>query len=204
MRIYDYQKSILTQIVLIMSSVDLDADELDQITDMQSLYIYLYGEDESNNIVEELPNIVEELPNANILSWLDEIVDVEIYDEMTIPKEYKRVTVELGARDMPAKVRNKFMCEICEQLYNNDRLKKHYLKEHNKVQCNKCGVLLDADDVEAIGIHNKNCYIGFKDRNIVSANFSINMITALENSIVTYMCYPNVKTRDLEQILNNF
>src|SRR5277367_7199573 len=50
----------------------------------------------------------------------------------------------------------------------------------------------------------KKIYIGFKDRNIVSANFSINMITALENSIVTYMCYPNVKTRDLEQILNNF
>src|SRR5277367_3540700 len=80
------------------------------------------------------------------------------------------------------------MCEICEQLYKNDHLKKHYLKEHNKVQCNKCGGLLDADDAGAIRIHNKNCYIGFKDRSFDSDDFHIETLTALENSIVTYQC----------------
>src|SRR5277367_1608483 len=72
LRIYDYQKSVLTQIVLIMASVDLDA-ELDQITDIQSLFKYLYGEDEPVNIEENIveENIVEELPNIG--HWLDEL-----------------------------------------------------------------------------------------------------------------------------------
>src|SRR5277367_625999 len=131
-----------------------------------------------------------------------------------IPKEYKRATVELGARDMPAKVRNNFMCEICKQLYTNERLKKHYLKEHNKVQCNKCGVLLDADDAGAIRIHNKKCYIGFKDRRFDSDDFHIETLASLENSIVTYQCLirrpPIEKVKDeivrddLEDVLNKF
>src|SRR5277367_5767336 len=102
---------------------------------------------------------------------------------------------------MPAKVQNKFMCEICEQLlFNNERLNKNYLRQHNKVQCKKCGVVLDADDAVAIRIHGRNCYIGFKDRNFVSNNFRINIISALENSIVTY-----VETKyELEHIFNNF
>src|SRR5277367_5797217 len=168
LRIYEYQKSVLTHIVLIMASVDLDA-ELDQITDMQSLFKYMFGdEDESDNNEE---NIVEEMPN--IISWLDELIGIEIYEE-ELPKEYKRVVVNLGDGNMPAKVRNKFMCEICKQLYNNDQLKKHYLNQHNKVQCNKCGVLLDADDAKAIRIHNKNCYTGFKNnRNLDSDDFHI-------------------------------
>src|SRR5277367_3891308 len=80
------------------------------------------------------------------------------------------------------------MCEICEHLYTNERLKKHYLMEHNKVQCRKCGVLLDADDVGAIRIHNRKCYTGFKDRRFDSDDFHIETLTALENSIVTYQC----------------
>src|SRR5277367_4753340 len=168
LRIYEYQKNVLSQIVLIMANVDLDA-ELDQITDMQSLYKYMFGEEEANTIVEEpitcvdldaeldhitdMPslykymfgdedesdnnemniveeNIIEEIPN--ITSWLDDLIGIEIYEE-EIPKEYKRVVVSLGDGNMPAKVRNKVMCEICKQLYNNDHVKKHYLKEHNKV-----------------------------------------------------------------------
>src|SRR5277367_5238362 len=196
-----------------MASVDLDADELDQITDMQSLFKYMFGdEDETNTIVEEPiveENIIEEIPN--IISWLDELIGIEIYEE-EIPKEYKRVVVNLGDGNMPAKVRNKFMCEICKQLYNNDQLKKHYLNQHNKVQCNKCGVLLDADDAKAIRIHNKNCYTGFKNRYFDSNDFLINTLTALENSIVTYQCLlrrpPSEKDEiirdDLEVVLNKF
>src|SRR5277367_983235 len=116
LRIYVYQKSVLTQIVLIMASVNLDEDELDQISDMQSLFKYLYGEDEANTIVEEIPNniiedipnnsieemannMVEEMPNniveeiPDIISWLDELSEIEIYEEEEIPKEYKRATV---------------------------------------------------------------------------------------------------------------
>src|SRR5277367_3414413 len=168
-----------------MASVDLDA-ELDQITDMQSLFKYMFGdEDETNTIVEEPiveKNIIEEIPD--IISWLDELIGIEIYEE-EIPRECKRVVVNLGDGNMPAKVR----CEICKQLYNNDHLKKHYLKEHNKVQCYKCGVLLDADDAKAIRIHTKNCYTGgFKNRYFDSNDFLINTLTALENSIVTYQC----------------
>src|SRR5277367_2451888 len=224
LRIYVYRKSVLTQIVLIMASVDLDEDELDQISDMQSLFKYLYGEDVANTIVEDIPNnIIEDIPNNIIeemanniveeIPDLEELLEIEIYEE-EIPKEYKRATIDLGDRNMPAKVRNKFMCVICKQLYNNDHLKKHYLNEHNKVQCNKCGVLLDADDVKAIRIHNKNCYIGFKNRNFVSGDFIINTLTALENSIVTYQCLlrrpPSEKDKDeiirdnIEDVLSKF
>src|SRR5277367_3054096 len=52
LRIYEYQKNVLSQIVLIMANADLDA-ELDQVTDMQSLYKYMFGEEEANSIVEE-------------------------------------------------------------------------------------------------------------------------------------------------------
>src|SRR5277367_2191575 len=192
-----------------MASVDLDA-ELDQITDMQSLFKYMFGdEDETNTIVEEPiveKNIIEEIPD--IISWLDELIGIEIYEE-EIPKEYKRVVVGLGDGNMPAKVR----CEICKQLYNNDHVKKHYLKEHNKVQCNKCGVLLDADDAKAIRIHNKNCYtVGFKNRNFDSTDFHIEILSALENSIVTYQYLlrrPSIEKDeiirdDLEVVLNKF
>src|SRR5277367_2394839 len=163
-------------------------------------------EDESDNnemnIIEE--NIIEEIP----VSWLDELLEIEIYEE-EIPKEYKRVVVSLGNGNMPAKVR----CEICVQLYKNDQIKKHYLNMHNKVQCNKCGVLLDADDAKAIRIHNKKCYTGgFKNRYFDSNYFLINTLTALENSIVTYQCLlrrpPSEKDEiirdNLEVVLNKF
>src|SRR5277367_1079748 len=242
LRIYEYQKNVLSQIVLIMANVDLDA-ELDQITDMQSLYKYMFGEEEANTIVEEpiacvdldaeldqitdMPslykymfgdedesdnnemniveeNIIEEIP----VSWIDELLEIEIYEE-EIPKEYKRVVVNLGDGNMPAKVR----CEICVQLYKNDQIKKHYLNMHNKVQCNKCGVLLDADDAKAIRIHNKNCYTGgFKNRNFDSNDFHIEILSALENSIVTYQCLlrrppiekDEIIRDDLEAVLNKF
>src|SRR5277367_4860829 len=106
---------------------------------MRSLFKYLYGEDEPVNIEE---NIVEALPNIG--HWLDELLEIEIYEE-EIPKEYKRVVVSLGDGNMPTKVR----CDICVQLYKNDQIKKHYLNVHNKVQYIKCGVLLDADDAKA-------------------------------------------------------
>src|SRR5277367_1402444 len=47
-----------------------------------------------------------------------------------------------------------------------------------------------------------------KDRNFVSDNFRINIISALQNSIVTYICFPRNETVDfrneLEHIFINF
>src|SRR5277367_5310461 len=217
MRIYDFSHVCLTQIATIMSSVDLDEElSLDQITDVELMYKYLYGHGaEEVDEIPEICNIVEEVLqcedfdsiiqysfpySAEILRIIfEEIAHVEVEDdiegEMAVPKEYRRATVALCVGDMPAKVRNKFMCEICEQLlFNNEHLKKHYLREHNKVQCKKCGVLLDADDAVAIRIHNRNCYIGFKHRNFVFDNFRINIISSLQNSIVTYICFPHKET----------
>ena len=110
---------------------------------------------------EDLDYIVEEFfpyPYGILRVILEEIAHVEIEDDfdggmyvvdevnnkmvfvtnepiISVPIEYRRVTIALRVGDMPAKVRNKFMCEICEQLlFNNERLNKHYLREHNKVQ----------------------------------------------------------------------
>src|SRR5277367_3672163 len=99
-----------------MSSVDLDFDELDQIIDMQSLYKYMFGEVEVDTIVEEPiadaeldqitdmqslynymfgeeaaveENIIEGIPNT----WLDELLNVEIYEEER-PKECEENIIE--------------------------------------------------------------------------------------------------------------
>src|SRR5277367_4723161 len=63
-----------------MSSVDLDFDELDQITDMQSLYKYMFGE-EMVNIIEEpiayADTIIEEPIGDVGDAELDQITDIQ-------------------------------------------------------------------------------------------------------------------------------
>ena len=141
-----------------------EEDELPEICNIVEEVLHC---DPNVDEVVQYDPIVEEFfsdPYGILRGILEEISHVEIQDDFdgtfvvdevntkmvfvtNAPIENKHATVTLRVGDMPAKVRNKFMCEICEQLlFNNERLKKHYLREHNKVQCKKCGVLLDADN----------------------------------------------------------
>src|SRR5277367_3830513 len=84
---------------------------------------------------------------------------------------YKRMkTKEYIANIMPHpaadihEVGSKFVCSICnKKLYTRDCLDMHYQLIHDKVECKKCGELIEFDDA-TIRIHNRKCFTGFKDR----------------------------------------